>query len=323
MANLKLTTSVLVFSDQVETAQPRLRGADWLRGITVPGVSAPRNDSYVVAPGEELAIFNGTRTLTVDGTTTFSLDLAPAETINYRLRRTAGAAAGFRTARTFSANGGTVAIVVNANQTITMTIAGGNFTGIVAGDTLWLPGTEEGVTSPFSVVNRGFWKVMTAAAGQLVLRRAGDFDGEAQAGISITNANQMAAFSAAGVQVGDSVELISGFAAVNRGTFPVVAVTSSYIDFQSTIALAAETGVVPTAAGLAIYTNAKRWLRIEADQAVAVKVNGDTGTQHKIEPWVAGDVNNVGEYSRSGPTWGLSVLNLSTQAVNLTVISVE
>jgi hypothetical protein len=324
MSTLRLTNNTIVFSDPSTTTAPRLRHVDWLRSLTVDGVSNPRSESYTLAPSEERVVFNGTRTLAVDGTTVFSIALVPSETVEYRLRHTSGTAPGFRTARSFAANGGTVAVVVNDNQTITFTIAGGVFTNIIATDILWLPGTEESVTSPFSILNQGFWKVMTASATVMVCQRlTSDFDGASESGIAITNANQMAAFSATGVQAGDKVELISGFAAANRSTYPVLNVTSAYIDFQSVVSLAAETGVTPTAAGLAVYSNAKRWVRVEVDQESAVKVNGDTSTTQKVAPWVAGDVNGTGEYVRSGPTFSLSVLNLSLVSATLTVVSVE
>jgi hypothetical protein len=323
MPNLRLLVNVIAFSDPEGTAAPRLRHVDWTRAQSVVGVSNPRTESYLLAPGEERLVFDGQRTLAVDGTTAFSVALVPNESVNYRIRRTAGTAPGFRTARTFSASGGTAALTVNADQTATLTISGGTFTGISAGDTLWLPGTEESVTSPFSVVNQGFWSVMTASAGSLVLRRVGDFNGESQSGIAITNANQIAAFSAAGVQVGDKVELVSGFAAANLGTFPVINVTSSYIDVQSVIPLAAQSGVLPTAAGILVYTSSKRWVRVEANQQVAVKVNGDTSLTQKITPWEAGEDGMVGDYSRAGPTFSLRVLNLSQESASVNIVSVE
>lgn len=323
MSTLRVTTNVIAFSDPEATSQPRMRHVDWLRALVVPGVSNPRSEAYTLAPGEERLVFDGTRSLTIDGTTAFSVALVPGEDITYRIRHTGGTAPGFRTARAFSANGGTIDVVVNTDQTVTMTIAGGTFTGISGGDTLWLPGSEESVTSPFSVVNQGFWLVMTVSATVLVLRREEDFNGEAQTGVAITNANQIAAFSASGVQEGDKVELVSGFASVNRTTYPVVNVTSAYIDVQTVIPMAAEAGVLPGASGLLVYTNAKRWVRLEADQEVAVKVNGDTSTTQKVSPWIAGDVNGAGDYARSGPTFSLRILNLSQEPASINVVSVE
>ncbi len=81
--------------------------------------------------------------------------------------------------------------------------------------------------------------------------------------------------------------------------------------------------MLPTLSGLQVYNNAKRWIRIEADQEAVVKVNGDTTTTQKVLPWVAGDVNGTGEYTRAGTTFSLSILNLSLVAATVSVVSVE
>ena len=323
MANLKLLTSIVAFRDPMpETANPRLRHVDWMRSQTVQDAANPRSDAYSLAAGETRTIFDGTRTLTVSGGTTFSLSLVPSETINYRIRYLSGSNPSFRTDHPFSVAGGTIGLVVNADQTATMTVAGGSFTGVIAGDTLWIPGAEESITSPFQIANQGFWVVMTASSSQLILRRDGDFNGITQAGVAITLATQIVAFSRDGVQIGDKIELLSGWAAANLGTYVIINVTSTYIDIQSAAKpLAAEATVSPTAVGQIVYTSGKRMVYMESDQEVILRLNGDSSNLHKIAPWVAEE--DPAQFLMTGAIWSLVVVNAGQRAANISVISVE
>lgn len=322
-ARLRIVSTVLAHGDAPETANPLRRFTDWKRDITVEDAVNPQNTPYDIAPGEELTVFDGTRAISLDGTTVMSLALISGTTDKYRFRHTSGADPVFRTARNFSANGGTVTCVVNANNTLTMTLAGGTFTGIVAGDTLWIPGSEESIASPFSVLNQGFWLVLSMTATVLVLQRVGDFQGTNEGPISITAVDQMRAFSSAGVQVGDKLEVSAGFASVTQKNYTVTAVTSKYVDIQSTTALPNESGISPGAAGFIFYRSAKRYLRVESDQEVVVRLNGDTGNTQRLTPWVAGDVALSGEYTKTGPTWTLKIFNRSLVTAQVVVIAAE
>lgn len=323
MSNLKMLTSIVAFRDPIpDTANPRLRHVDWMRSFSIQDAGNPRSDSYGLAPGESRTIFDGTRALTIAGDSVFSLSLVPGETINYRIRNTAGTAPGFRTARSFNVVSSTVSLTVNPDQTVTVTTPSGNFTGIQAGDTLWLPGVDDGVTSPFQLANQGFWLVMISTSSQLVIRRTGDFNGVTQAGVAITASNQMQAFSAAGVQEGDKIELLSGWAAANLGTYVIVGVTSSYIDIQSTSKpLAFENTVTPTASGQTVYSSGKRMVYVESDQEVILRLNGDVGSLYKVGPWVAGE--DPGQFLTTGAVWSLVVVNAGQQMANVSIISVE
>ena len=109
----------------------------------------------------------------------------------------------------------------------------------------------------------------------------------------------------------------------NQQTFSVVDVTSKYIQFESSMALAEEDNVAPGIGGLLVFTNAKRYIALEADQECIVRVNGDTSSLHRVTPWVANDCSKPGQYVRTGPTWVLQVINSSSKSMNLIVISAE
>jgi hypothetical protein len=322
MSNLKMLTSIVAFRDAMpDSANPRLRHVDWMRSFNVQDAGNPRSDAYTLAPGETRSIFDGTRTLTINGGSTFSLSLVPGETINYRLRHVSGGPPGFRTTRSLLAVGFVFTLVVNADQTVTITTSG-DLTAIQPGDTLWLPGSDNGITSPFQLANQGFWLVMTSSASQLVVRRTGDFNGVAQTGVLVTSSDQIQAYSAAGVQVGDKIELLSTWAAANLGTYVIVDVTSAYLDIQSTAKpLAAQNSVAPGSSGQIVYSSGKRMVYVEADQEVTLRVNGDAGNLYKVGPWVAGE--DPGQFLLTGAVWSLTLVNPGQQAAGVTVISVE
>lgn len=322
MATLRISTNVISYGDPDATAQPRLRHFDWLRAQSITDAANPRSETYTLAPGESRTVFSGVRSLTLDGTTEMEVDLVVGTAMDYRIRHSGnGLAPGFRTSRGLDLTGATVTVTVNANETATFGVAAGSFAGAVAGDVLWLPGSADGVTSPFSVANQGQWLILSATASTIVARRTEDFNAEAQS-VAVTDVDHVVAFSAAGVQVGDKVEVISGFQTANRGTFPIVEVTDRSIVVRSVLPLVDET-VIPGAGSLVVHSNAKRWLRLESDQEVSVRCNGDATNLTRIVPWVAGDAAMCGEYSRTGPTYSLTLVNLSLSSAQVSLVSIE
>lgn len=326
MANLRVIKQLVAFGDSLSTNNPRLRYVDWNRDISDLEVQNPRSESHILAPGQEKLLFDGTRTLAVDGTTELSVALVPGEADRYRFRFTGGTNPVFRTNRGLELSGASVSVVLNANSTATMTVAGdGGFESIVAGDTLWVPGTEESISSPFHAANQGFWLVMAATATSLTLTRPSntDFEAYTQSAVSVTADNQIVAYSSAGVQVGDRLEVGGGFVATTWRTYSIVGVTPSYIEVVSTAIIPSETDILPSAAGFKVFTSLKSFVYIEADQDCVVRVNGDTSNCQRLAPWLAGDSAKPASYERTGPTWALTVVNRSTVAMSLTIVSVE
>ncbi len=188
---------------------------------------------------------------------------------------------------------------------------------------LWVPDENEIDSQVFHSGNQGFWTVLAVSEGRIVLAREGDFEAYGETGVTVTSADQVQVYSSAGVQAGDKVEVTAGFVVSNQKTFSIVNVTSLYLEVQSSLALAEEDGVFPGVDGLLIYSSSKKFLYVEADQECAIQINGDTSSFQRVSPWVAGDTKNAGSYSRSGPTWSLSVVNRSSRTLNAVVISAE
>lgn len=321
-AFLRLVTQIVAFGDHSVSSNPKLKFVDWNRDIPEIPVGAVNSETHVIAPGQEKVIFDGTRALLVDGTTAFDVQLVAGTTDRYRFRHTGGTAPGFRTDRGLNVNGATITCTVLSNGTMSLSITGGSFSSVQAGDVLWLPSTDEGVTSPFNILNRGFWQVLSSSATGITLVRDGDFVGVTET-VAVTASNQVQAFSSSGVQVGDRLEVAGGFAAATQKNYSIVGVTQKWVEVVSTPPLPLEVGVVPTSTGLLVYTAAKSFVHIEVDQESVVRVNGDSGDKQRVSPWLAGDAAKPGVYSKTGPCWSLKVFNRSPKALRATIISAE
>ena len=325
MTTLNLTAHVLAFEDALANNNPQLRPVDWRRALTGVQVDAAWPEVVHLAPFEEAAVFSGARALTADGTTQYALTLSPLASDRYRLAWTGtGAAPGFRTARALALATGNVTLTLNANLTVTVTSSLGSVFGAVqVGDTLHIPGVTTGDSALFDPMNEGDWTVLAASAASLTVARAPDavFSGATETKAVAAN-TQVQAYSAAGVQVGDTLDVTAGFAPSARRSYVVAAVTARHVEFTSGAPLAAET-VVPGAAAVALYGAAKTFVYVETNQEVAVKLNGATDESCRVEPIIAGDPNRPGLFWKTGTTYSLSVRNRSAAPARVFVIVAE
>lgn len=327
-ATLNLSSADLAYGDVPPNSNPAKRYVDWKSNISGLIVSNPKTQPFDLAPGELLTVFDGTRSTSIDGTTTFSITLSPIDSIRYRFTATAGTAPAFRTDRALTLSGNTLSVTVNVNNSVTLAITagGGNFSAVLVGDVVFIPDTTTGDSaSPFNVSNVGYWKVIGAVSSniQLVRPDGESFSALTEVGVVLTSNSQLQAFSPGGVQVGDKVEVSAGFAAPALKNYEVVAVNPSWVEVISTVALANQTGIMPGAAGMVFYSVAKRFVKIFADQECVVRANGATDDTQRMTPWQAGDDSFFAEYSKTGVMWSLKILNRSSTTLNINVISVE
>lgn len=323
---LNFTAKLLAFGDSTSSANPRLKFVDWSRDLTAIPVADPQSESHTLATGVAKTLFDGSLASSIDGTTTFSIALSSIDSSRYRISHTGGTAPGFRTGRGLALNGVAVTFVVNANQTVTMSVpAGPDFASLQVGDEVFIPHTTTGdAASPVSVLNAGFWSVLgkSAPTSVTLVRPAGtSFEAVAQV-VTLTSNNQIRGYSSTGLQIGDFIDISEGFHLSTRKSFEVLTVTDAFVEIVSTVALPAETGVVPTASGMAFYSECKRIVYIEADQDVVVRVNGDTGRFQRLSP-IDPSRGDVAPYFRIGPTWQLTVVNVSPTRANVSLIHCE
>lgn len=325
-ANLTILSKALCFSDITTSpaSNPKLRHFDWSRAIENVSVSNPRAVPVSVLPGQEVTVFNGSRTLGSDPTTQYTISLSSLNSNSYRLTWTAGTAPVFRTDRSLILSGVAVTVALNGNATVTMTIPSlpVTFASVQAGDTIFIPGLSTGdAAGPFSTMNEGNWTVLTSAAQSLTLMRPEGTDFQAVAETAtLTAHSQLQAFAADGVQVGDTLDLIAGFSVASRKTYAISSVNAKWVEFFSSTPLALEADVAPGTAGLAIYSSAVRFLRVESTQECALRFNADTASNFRVSP-----IPSIGWgwAEKFGSTWGLKIVNLSGTRLDALVISAE
>lgn len=326
-ALLNVTTKLIAYTDTEISSNPRLKAFDWFRDMSGVVVQNPKAEVHGLAPGASKVIFDGTITSTIDNTTTFSIALSTVDSSRYRITHTGGTAPGFRTGRNLALNGVAVTFTVNNNGTVTVTVpVGPDFTNIVVGDQIFIPHTTTGDSANvISVLNAGYWQVLGKASNTnitLVRPVGSDFEGVTQT-VTLTSNSQIRGYSAAGLQIGDSIDITAGFSLTTRRTFEVVNVTDLFVEIISTLALPNESGIAPTATGMLFFSGNKTFLYVECNQECAVRVNGDTTNSQRLSPSDPSNANSVAQYMRRGPTWSLTVVNLSPVTVTVTTFYCE
>lgn len=326
MSALTFIYSALAFDDEEATSNPTQTPINWSKAMKNLEFEHPSTQEFPVDPGSTFTLFNGTRSTLIDGTTQFSIALSSLEPTRYRVTYTSGTLPGFRTDRALVVATISLALVVNANQSVTVTAGTGTpFSAIQVGDNIFIPGASTGdAASPFNALNEGYWTVLSAAGSVITISR---FAGEVFSGFTETVVPsldiQFQAFSTAGVQVGDTVQISAGFATSAQHAYEVVAVNSKWFEFESTAPLGPQTGIVPTASGLSFYTSAKRFIAVECNQEAVLRFNGDTSDFNRVDPTVPGDRNFPGLLIKFGPVWRLDVVNKSSAVAKVVVLSAE
>lgn len=326
MPKLNIERKIVAFGDLTANSNPRLKYVDWLRVNAGVEVQAPKSEAYTLAVGEAVTAFDGSRATSIDGTTQFSLSASDLEEGRYRLTNTGGTAAAFRTNRSAAVAGVALTLVSNSNGTLSVTAGSGTpFSSAVVGDTVFVPGTSTGDSAgQFNSLNEGFWTVLAKTSTTLTLSRfVGEtFTGASEVVTPAANA-EFVVFSSGGVQLSDKVRISAGFVASTLGTYAVLAVTPTWVEFVSTTPLAEEAGIIPGATGVSVYKSGKRFVSIEADQPCIVRLNGDTGDSTVISPILAGDPEQVGFFQLFGAVWSLEVENNASVPANVAIITAE
>jgi hypothetical protein len=326
MSTMNRSSQFVIYDDAVSSNNPQRRAVDWRRVLSSIPVFNPRTHTVHIDPLAEVTIFDGSRTLGSDNTTEYALTsslIDPAS--RYRLAWTSvGTAPQFRTERVMSLIGGSITLVLNSNSTMTAThSAGAVFGAVQVSDIVFIPGITTGDPSLFDSMNEGEWVVLSATSTTLVLtRKTGEIFSAASDIKAITTISQFQAYSASGVQVGDTLDLSSGFAASSRQSYKIVAVTSRLVEFTSTQPLALQT-VTPGSSSVKVYSSSKRYVYIETDQALALKYNGATDETSRLEPIIGGDPSFVGISEKWGTAYSLVLKNRSSARASVTVITAE
>lgn len=132
-------------------------------------------------------------------------------------------------------------------------------------------------------------------------------------------ANQIQIYSAQGVQIGDTLEITGGFSPVTQGSYSITDVAAEFLEFYSTNILPQESDILTD--DIAVYSLAKRFIYLEADQLTALTINGVAAGS--VKPFIIGTSVCPGVFVRTDTIFSISVLNNSLNTANLFLATVE
>jgi hypothetical protein len=320
---LTIALRLLAFEDDAPSNAPRRKTCDEDRYHEALVSGRTVAQPVALAIGETKTFFDASRSTGIDDTTQLALSLSPLSPDRYRLKwTTVGTNPAFRVERAFGASGNALTFTVNSNATVTVTGAGPTYTNVTVGDTVLIPGltTGEASAGPFNFLNVGYWTVLGRTSSSLTLARPSGEGFSATAEVVTPGADQFLVFASAGVQVGDTLELSAVFAASALRPYTILAVAPKWVDLQTSTPIAAETAI-PTAAGVAVYSEVRTWTYVDTDQRVAVRYNGETTSTNDVEPIEAATKGKTGFSLKRGRAWKCVVVNKATAIANVAVTS--
>lgn len=321
MSKLSLSVYLNAYSDPTSSNAPGLNNFKWSRDLNSLPVSNPSSIPFTVAPGETKSIFSGVRSLAQDGTTQYSLALKPLTSNTYTLSAVAGTLPNFRTPRSTGADATTQVTAVTNGPIVTFTSTAGtnfNLSAVQVGDSVFLGNL-------FNQQNQGAWQIIAKTATSFTVENPMAVN-EGPITLGSGFAAQVQIYSAAGVQVGDTLVISAGFSLASQGSYKVTAVYANSLEFYSTDVLPQESSIL---AQVAIYSNAKSFIYIEADSSLNVIVNGvNIGN---ILPFVVNSASLPsalqsvvpGVFMLNSTVYSLSVVNNGLNPSNAFFASVE
>lgn len=314
MSKLNFLVFLNTYSDIAASNNPSLSNFKWTRDVSGVPVSNPVSEAFQLAPGESQTLISGSRTLSSDNTTQWNIALKPLSSNTYILSATGGTAPQFRTLRAIASDV-TTQVTVTRNGPLTIfTFTGGTLPDLSS----VVPGDYVRIGDQFNQLNRGEYKILSKTTTSFsVENQVGVAEGPVTLGVNF--ASQVRIYSAAGVQVGDTLVISGGFSPVTQRSYDVTAVSDNFIEFYYTDLLPQEGPIQTTA--IAIYSMAKSMVYVECDQKVNATING---TQNiTIEPIMKGTTQVSGILMLTSTVYSLQITNPGTSITSIFLASVE
>lgn len=285
---------------------PLLSNFKWTREVDGIDVAKAFSNNYSIPSGQTQTLFDGTRTLNQDGTTQYTL--APVGSNSYQLSWTGGASPDFRIPRNLVGDATTVVAVTVSGSVATFTSTGGTLWDLLSGGVS--VGDQVTIGNAFAVSNRGTFQVLSVTPTSFSVSNPQAFSQFAVT-LGISFASQVMICSAAGVQIGDYLNIFGGFSPASWGAYLVTAVQAESLTFYSAASLPNETIVTDQ---IVVYSAAKKLIYLEADQLTGVVVNGSA--ESNLVPFYDPDYVGPAILLKTSAVWSLQVTNLSAQTAN-------
>ena len=316
MANLIFSVFLNTYEDTNPSNAPSLNNFQWNRALNSIPCNNPQSSKFSLAPGENRSLFSGVRTLLQDNTTNYSISLKPFTTNTYVLTGVSGTLPNFRTPRSPGADATTQVTVTSNGPLQTFASTGGTPFSLISGSVA--VGDFVRLGSLFNAANQGEWQIIARTATSFtIINELGVAEGPITLGSGY--AAQVSIYSALGVQANDILSINGGFSAATVGSYQVTGVGANFVEFFSANILPIE-GPIQTQS-ISIYSNAKNFVYVEADQNCSLTINGVTG--NNISPFIINNSTQPGVFLQSSIIYSLSITNNSTSTANCFLASVE
>jgi len=316
MSTLKTLVFLQSYEDGFTSNSPLKRNFQWTRETQL-STSAALSETFQIAPQSTQTLFSGTRVLTQDGTTQYSLAPVFASDL-YQLTNTGGTVPGFRVLRTIATDATTQVTTSLNGPVLTFAFTGGTLPNLSSVQ----PGDEVLIGNLFNQLNQGIWQIISKTTTSIsVVNQSGYIQGPITLGSGF--ATQLRIFSSTGVQVGDTLVISSGFSPVSWGSYIVTQVTDYYLQFSYTGSLPTEG---PITTEVAVYSMAKTTIYLETDQNVELLINGAVSgpiVSPMVSPTTKTNIIFPGLFLMNGTVWSLSLVNNSITPANVTLLSAE
>jgi len=309
MSLLNLLVHLNAYKDKVPTNNPTKSHFKWTLDQQSNDISEPESRCVDIQPGETLSLFSGITSISDDGTTTYDIALKSGTSNTYRITHNGGTAPEFRAARSTGADATTEVTVTKNGPLLKFESTGGTVFDLATG------GVQVGdvvrIGSAFNAANQGKFKVLSFDATSLQVEvEGGVAEGPITLGASF--AEEIQIFSQAGVQIGEKVDITSGFSSVSFGIYEITDVNPEYIEIYTIKSLPEETAVQTQ---LDIYNDTKKFIYIESDKKLKLEIDGsDAGD---IEPLTCGTTLKKGLYLKSGNSYSAQVTNESEDVASV------
>lgn len=286
----------------------------WVRSINGISSTEPISESITLAPGESKTLFNGTRTISHDNTTVYDLTLKPLSSNTYLLEYVSGTLPNFRTPRNIATDA-TSQVTVTKNGPLTIFTATG---GTLFSTTAIQVGDYVRIGSLFNSLSQGEYKILAKTSTSFTVENSGSV-AEGPITLGVGFADQIQVYSAAGVQINDTLIISGGFSLVTQGSYKITSVGAQFIEFYSTAVLPQETGIQTDSFN--IYDSAKNFIYLETDQKLSLTLNGSLISN--IEPFIIGSAKQPGLFMLKSTIYSASITNQSTESANVFCASIE
>ncbi len=305
---------IQAYQDRTSTNSPQLSNFKWTREQQGLTGSKPLSTEFMLAPGESRVMFDGSRSLSQTGSTQYSLAPKSSGSQTYVLQWVGGPNPVFRTARSTGADATTQAGVTLNGTVMTIASTGGTAFNFISGGVQ--VGDNVNLAGPFNVLNQGLFKVIAVTATSISVVNPNAVAESVTLGSGFALAVEI--FSAAGVQVGDTLRIFGGFSLASQGAYEITGVYSDRIEFFSESALPTET---VTTNSIAVYYESRKLAYMEADQKVQLTINGSVAGE--IEPFIEPTFKSPGMFLRTSTMWSFSVQNTSLDSVTIFMAAIE